>query len=106
DDDPFTGPSTYCRRWSAPRIIFPLPHASAQVTKHEQFRHGLLENICEKLRTSDGIVTRVWVCSEKLTPHFAHEAIAGDTVPSNLGSHLSACAKGPTITTGDVISAV
>ncbi|MGB6474113.1 MAG: SIR2 family protein, partial [Candidatus Sulfotelmatobacter sp.] len=41
-DDPFTGPSTYCRRWSAPRIIFPLPHASAQVTKHEQFRHGLL----------------------------------------------------------------
>jgi hypothetical protein len=42
DDDPFTGPSTYCRRWLAPRIIFPLPHASSQVTKHEQFRHGLL----------------------------------------------------------------
>ena len=28
--------------WSAPRIIFPLPHASSQVAKHEQFRHGLL----------------------------------------------------------------
>jgi transposase len=39
---PFTGPSTYCRCWSAPRIIFPLPHASSQITKHEQFRHGLL----------------------------------------------------------------
>jgi hypothetical protein len=42
---PFTGPATYCRCWSAHRIISPLPHASSQVTKHEQFRHGLLATI-------------------------------------------------------------
>ena len=45
DDDPFTGPATYCRCWSAHRIISPLPHALSQVTKHEQFRHGLLATI-------------------------------------------------------------
>ncbi len=33
DDDPFTGPSTYCRRWLAPRIIFSV--AACLVTGHE-----------------------------------------------------------------------
>src|SRR5262249_23270688 len=40
--DPFAGPPSYCRRWSASRIIFPLPHASLHIAKNEPFRHRLL----------------------------------------------------------------
>lgn len=42
NDHRFACPATYCRCWSAPRIIFPLPHVSSPLAEHQQFCHGLL----------------------------------------------------------------
>jgi transposase len=42
NDPRFACPATYCRCWSAPRIIFPLPHVSSPLAEYQQFCHGLL----------------------------------------------------------------
>jgi hypothetical protein len=42
DDSVFVHPVAHFRCGRTDGTIFPLPHASSQVTKHEQFRHGAI----------------------------------------------------------------